>query len=87
MRWHILGIEGNSRLNGIEEEVSGHGWDANKFGAALHPLGVTIRAEDGNSRIIGQAESLQAFVGLLAVVEGRSHAMDTDVRVSNELER
>ena len=42
--------------------------------------------EDDTSGIARHAEGLEAFQGLLAVVEGWCHAMNAHVRIRDELE-
>jgi hypothetical protein len=52
----------------------------------LQARGVAVGPEDGDGRVARQAEGLEPFVGLLAVVEGRRHAVDAHVGVGDELE-
>ena len=42
-----------------------------------HAAGVLIRAEYDNFLVARQAEAFYAFVGLLAVIEGGGHAVDS----------
>lgn len=51
----------------------------------LQASGISIGAENLDRRVTGSAESFQALVGLLTVIEGRGHAMDADKRVGHEL--
>lgn len=50
----------------------------------LHAQGVTIGAEDLDGGVAGGPEGFETLVGLLAVVEGRGHAMDADEGVADE---
>ena len=51
-----------------------------------HAGSILRRAEDGDA-VIGGPESFNAFVGLLAVVEGGGHAMEAEVGVCDEFGR
>ena len=63
-----LGVEGDGGLDGVQEQVRRHGRDAYELGAVLEARRVAVRPEDGDAVVAGQAEGLEAFVGLLAVV-------------------
>lgn len=43
-----------------------------------HAAGVLLWAEDGKA-VLRSAEGFDAFIGLLAVVEGRGHTVDGEV--------
>ena len=81
-----LGVQRDSGLDGVDEEVDGRGRDADELGAVLHALGVLVGAEDGDRVVAGKTESLETLVGLLAVVEGGRHAVHADVGVGDEAE-
>jgi len=52
----------------------------------LKAHGITVGAEEGDAtRFARHAEGLEAFQGLLAVVEGWRHAVNAHVRVGDEL--
>lgn len=53
----------------------------------LHANGITVGTENLDRLIARGAKGLEPLVGLLAVIEGRRHAMDANVRVGDELER
>ncbi len=86
VRGHVFGIEGDCGFDGIDEEVGRDGRDRDELGAVLQAHGVAVRAKDRDGRVARQAESLEALVGLLTVVEGRRHAVDAHVGVGNETE-
>lgn len=80
----VLGIEGDGSLYGVEEQVSRDGRAADEGGRVLHADGVAVGAEDLNVAG-GGAECLETLIGLLAVVQGRGHAVDADEGVRDEL--
>lgn len=83
---NIAGIECNGGLDRLKEQLDGHRRHAGDLGRVLEPHGVAVRAEDGDVVVAGQAECLEALVGLLAVVERRRHAVDAHVRVRHILD-
>lgn len=80
----VLGVEGDSCLDSIEEELDRHGRDADSLGRVLHPHGIAVGAEHLDIAR-GGTECLEALVGLLPVVQGRRHAVDTDEGIGDEL--
>lgn len=80
-----LGVEGDGGLNGVNEQVLGHGRTRDELGGALHAGGIAVGTKDGDL-VIGSAEGLQPLVGLLTVIQSRGHAVDADVGVRNKLE-
>ena len=67
----------------FEEEGFGDRRDGDEGGGVCEAFGVVGGAEDGYA-VVWAAEGLHALVGLLAVVERWSHAMETEVRVGYE---
>lgn len=80
------GVEGDGGLDGVEEEGLGDARHGDDVGGVLEAQGVLVRAEDVDCGVTGRAEGLEALVGLLAVVEGRGHAVDAHEGVRDELE-
>lgn len=87
VRREPLGVEGDGGAAGVDEQLLGHGRNRDELGAVLHADGVAVGAEDLDGGVTRGAEGLEPLVGLLAVVEGRGHAVYADVRVGDELER
>lgn len=83
---HPLCVEGDGGTTGIYKHIDRHGGHGDKLGTVLHANGVAIGSKDLNRAIAGCSESFETFVGLLAVVEGGSHAMYADVGVGDKLE-
>lgn len=79
-----LGVERDGGLDGGQEQVDGHGRDRDEGRRVLEARGVAVGAEDGDAVVARQAEGFEAFVGLLAVVEGGGHAVQADVGVGDE---
>ena len=86
VRRHELGVEPHGGAARGDEHVLGDGGHGGDGGGVLHAGGVAVRAEDLEAGVAGGAEGLEPLVGLLAVVEGRGHAVDADVGVGDELE-
>lgn len=82
----VAGVEGDGGLDGLEEEGLGDAGHGDDVGRVLEADGVLVRAEDVDGVVAGGAEGLEALVGLLAVVEGRGHAVDAHEGVRDELE-
>lgn len=59
-------------------------WDRHEGSRVGHARSIHGRAEDSDT-IAGGSESFYTFKCLLAVVEGRSHAMDAEVGICDEL--
>ena len=70
----------------MQEKIFGNGRHGHETGGMGHAGCILGRAEYGNA-VVGGSERLDAFVGLLTVVEARSHAMDTEIWVADELGR
>lgn len=83
---HKFGVESDSRLDCGDKEVDRDRRDRDELGRVLEPGRVAVRAEYGDLVVAREAEGFEAFVGLLAVVEGRGHAVEADVGVGDELE-
>lgn len=84
---HEAGVEGNGGANRLQEDVDGDLGHGRYFSRVLEARGVSVRAEDGDGLVAGRAEGLEALIGLLAVVEGRRHAVDAHEGVGHEAER
>lgn len=86
VRRHVLGIQGDGGLDGLEEQLGRHGGHADVPGRVLHAGSIAVGAEDLD--FVGRrAEGLEALIGLLAVVQGRRHAVDPEERIGHELWR
>lgn len=70
-------------MTAFQEQLFGNWRDGNERRRVRHALSILAWAEDGKS-IFGCAESFDAFIRLLAVVEPGSHAVDGEVRRANE---
>lgn len=84
---HEAGVEGDGGANRLQEDVDGDLGHGRYFSGVLEARGVSVWAEDGDDLVAGRAEGLEALVGLLAVVEGRRHAVDAHEGVGHEAER
>ena len=76
MRWDVRCVRGDGSSDCVDEHGFRDGWDGDEARGVLHALGVAVGAEDCDAsmrmgRGRGVAEGFEAFVGLLAVVEGR----------------
>jgi len=71
---------------GFREYLLGDRRDGYERCRVLQTGGVAVRPEDGDF-VIGGSEGFEAFVGLLTVVEGRGHAVETEVGVCDEFWR
>lgn len=80
-------VETHGQLDAFVEEVYGNGGHADKGRAVLHALGVLLRPEDGDARVIGRAEGFQAFVALHSVVEAGRHPVEAQEGVAHEFGR
>ena len=76
-------VEGDGSVHGFDEEGFGDGRDGDEGGGVGEALGVLFGAVDGDF-VGGGAEGFHAFVGLLAVVEGGRHAVESYVGVCDE---
>jgi len=86
MWWNISRIQRHRKVHTFEEMFNRNLGYSDERGGVRHSGGILGWAEDGNA-IIGGSESFDAFVGLLAVVKGRSHAMEAEVGVCDEFWR
>ncbi|RBQ66890.1 hypothetical protein VDGD_21652 [Verticillium dahliae] len=87
VRRHKGGVEGDGGAAGVEEGLLGHAGHRGDVGRVLEAQGVAVGPEEGDRVVAGAAEGLEALVRLLAVVEGRRHAVDAHKGRRHELER
>lgn len=79
-------VQRHGGLDSVEEQAGRHRRAGYELGRVLQPQSIAVGSE--HLDLVGRrAEGLQPLVGLLAVVEGRGHAMDADIGVGHELER
>jgi len=78
VRGYILCIEAYSQMHTSPKHLHRHFRDRDKRGRMLHSLSVLLGAKDVDGLVGGVAEGFEAFVALLAVVEGGGHAVEAE---------
>lgn len=68
----------------LDEEAFWWWWDGDEFAGVLETFCVLGGTEDLDL-VVRSSECLKTFVGLLTVVEGWSHAVDSEVWIGDEL--
>ena len=87
MRRDVACIERDGSAARPQEHVHRDGWHREHFDRVLKAHGVPVGAKKGDiTGIARHPKSLEAFQGLLAVVEAWRHAVDAHVRTGDELQ-
>lgn len=81
--WDIGRVQRYRKVNTLEEMFDRKWGYGDERGGVGHAGGILRGAEDGDA-VIGGAERLDAFVGLLAVVQGGSHAVEAEAGICDE---
>lgn len=75
MRWDELGIQADSQVNRLLEQIDWNFRHADVGSRMLHTFGILLRSKDANGVVSGASGCLKTLIALHAVVQTRCHSV------------